>query len=96
MPLQILWMNLVTDGLPALSVEPAEPNTMRRPPYPPSENIFSRGMVQDIVWTGLVMGLISLGVRYGYWQAGRANWQTMVFTVLILSQMMLALAVRSR
>jgi Ca2+-transporting ATPase len=76
-------------------VEPSERNTMRRPPYPPSESIFSRGIGRDIIWIGLVMGLVSLAVGYGYWQAGRANWQTMVFTVLTLSQMMLALAVRS-
>jgi Ca2+-transporting ATPase len=97
LPLQILWMNLVTDGLPALAlgVEPSERDTMRRPPYPPAESIFSRGMVRDIIWIGLIMGVVSLGVGYGYWQAGRANWQTMVFTVLTLSQMSLALAVRS-
>lgn len=97
LPIQILWMNLVTDGLPALAlgVEPAEKNTMQRPPYPPSESIFSRGMGWDIIWTGLVMGFISLGVGYGYWLADRANWQTMVFTVLTLSQMALALATRS-
>jgi Ca2+-transporting ATPase len=43
----------------------------------------------------LMMGLVSLGVGFAYWQAGRANWQTMVFTVLTLSQVALALAVRS-
>ncbi len=97
LPLQILWMNLVTDGLPALAlgVEPAERNVMHRPPYPPSESIFARGLLRDIIWTGLLMGLVSLGVGYGYWQADRAHWQTMVFTVLTLSQMFLALASRS-
>ena len=97
LPLQILWMNLVTDGLPALALglEPAEEDTMRRPPYPPSESLFSRGMGRDIIWTGLVMGTVSLGAGYFYWQAGRADWQTMVFTVLTLSQMSLALASRS-
>jgi magnesium-transporting ATPase (P-type) len=46
LPLQILWINLVTDGLPALAlgVEPAERNIMQRPPYPPKENFFGRGM----------------------------------------------------
>ncbi|GIV78559.1 MAG: ATPase [Litorilinea sp.] len=58
-PLQILWMNLITDGLPALAlgVEPAEPDVMRRPPYPPSEGIFSRGLGWDVIWIGLVLGL---------------------------------------
>jgi len=98
LPLQILWMNLVTDSLPALAlgVEPGERNVMRRPPYPPSESIFARGMARDISWTGLLMGLVPLGVGYGYWQAGRANWQTMVFTVLVLSQLFLALTSRSQ
>jgi Ca2+-transporting ATPase len=98
LPLQILWMNLVTDGLPALAlgVEPGERNVMRRPPYPPSESIFARGMARDIIWTGLLMGIVSLAVGYGYWQAGRANWQTMVFTVLVLSQLFLALTSRSQ
>ncbi len=46
LPLQILWMNLVTDGLPALAlgVEPPEPNIMQRKPVPPTEGIFARGM----------------------------------------------------
>jgi Ca2+-transporting ATPase len=97
LPLQILWVNLVTDGLPglALTVEPAERNTMRRPPYPPQENIFGRGMARDILWVGLVMGLISLAMGYWAWATGHAAWQTMVFTTLTLSQMGNALAIRS-
>jgi Ca2+-transporting ATPase len=97
LPLQILWMNLVTDGLPALAlgVEPAEPKAMRRPPYPPSESIFSRGMGRDIIWVGLLMGLAPLLLGYFYWRAGDAGWQTMAFTTLVLSQMALALAARS-
>lgn len=100
LPLQILWVNLVTDGLPglALSVEPSERNTMRRPPYPPDESMFSRGMATDIVWIGLLMGIVSLGTGYWYWWQDSENdayWRTMVFTVLTLSQMGNALAIRS-
>ncbi|OKH21286.1 ATPase [Hydrococcus rivularis NIES-593] len=97
MPLQILWINLATDGLPALALglEPAERETMNRPPYSPKENIFGRGMGRDIIWIGLLMGLVSLGTGYWYWRAKRADWQTMLFTVLTLSQMGNALAVRS-
>ena len=97
LPLQILWINLVTDGLPglALTVEPAERNTMQRPPYPPKENIFGRGMGRDIVVVGLLMGLVSLGVGYFAWPRGDPAWQTMVFTTLTLAQMGNALAVRS-
>ncbi len=98
LPLQILWMNLVTDGLPALAlgVEAAEWDTMRRPPHHPTENIFGRGMGRRIIWVGLLMGLISLGIGYWYWHTAHANWQTMVFTTLTLSQMGFAFAVRSR
>jgi Ca2+-transporting ATPase len=97
LPLQILWINLVTDGLPglALTVEPAERNTMRRPPYPPREGIFGRGLGRDIVWVGLLLGLVSLGVGLWAWRAGNPAWQTMVFTTLTLSQMGNVLAVRS-
>jgi Ca2+-transporting ATPase len=97
LPLQILWVNLVTDGLPglALTVEPAERNTMQRAPYPPREGIFGRGLGRDIVWVGLLLGLVSLGVGLWAWRAGNPAWQTMVFTTLTLSQMGNVLAVRS-
>ncbi|MCH7588074.1 MAG: cation-translocating P-type ATPase [Chloroflexi bacterium] len=95
--LQILWINLVTDGLPglALAVEPAERDTMRRPPYPPKQSIFARGMGRHILWVGLLMGLVSLAVGYWAWITGRPAWQTMVFTTLTLSQMGHVLAIRS-
>ena len=58
LPLQILWVNLVTDGLPglALTQEPAEPDTMRRPPRNPKEQIFGRGLGVDVLWVGVLMG----------------------------------------
>jgi Ca2+-transporting ATPase len=95
--LQILWINLVTDGLPglALAVEPAERGTMRRSPYPPSQSIFARGMSRYILWVGLLIGLVSLVLGYWAWITGRPAWQTMVFTTLTLSQMGNVLAVRS-
>jgi Ca2+-transporting ATPase len=97
LPLQILWVNLVTDGLPglALTLEPAERDTMRRPPYHPRESIFGRGMGRDILWVGLLMGLVSLGMGFWAWRSDRPDWQTMVFTTLTLSQMGNALAIRS-
>ncbi|MCS7220676.1 MAG: cation-translocating P-type ATPase [Anaerolineae bacterium] len=97
LPLQILWINLVTDGLPglALTVEPAERDTMRRPPYHPKENIFGRGMGRHILWVGLLMGLVSLGMGFWAWRTAHPTWQTMVFTTLTLSQMGHALAIRS-
>ncbi len=97
LPLQILWMNLVTDGLPALAlgVEPPEADAMRRPPRPPKESMFAQGMGRQIIWVGLLMGLLSLATGYGFWHAGDPTWQTMVFTTLTLSQMANVLAIRS-
>ena len=97
LPLQILWINLMTDGLPALAlgVEPAEKQIMHRPPYSPTENIFSRGLGKRIIWIGTLMGTVSLGTGYWYWQQGNANWQTVLFTILTLSQLGNALALRS-
>jgi Ca2+-transporting ATPase len=98
LPLQILWINLVTDGLPglALGVEPSERDTMDRPPHHPQENIFGRGLGRHVAWVGLLMGLVSLGMGYWMWRTGWDNWQTMLFTTLTLSQMGHAVAVRSR
>ena len=98
LPLQILWINLVTDGLPglALGVEKAERDTMRRPPYPPKESVFARGIGRDILWVGLVIGLLSLGVGYWYWVRDLPTWQTMVFSTLTISEMGYVLAIRSQ
>jgi Ca2+-transporting ATPase len=95
--LQILWVNLVTDGLPglALGLEPAERDIMRRPPIPPGESIFARGVGAQMIRIGLIMGLVSIGVGYWGWTTGNANWRTMVFTTLTLTQMGNALAIRS-
>jgi Ca2+-transporting ATPase len=95
-PVQILWINLVTDGFPglALGVEPAEKDVMERPPRRPKESIFAQGLWQQVLVVGLLMGFLTLAV--GLW--GEANdrpWQTMVFTTLALLQLGNALAVRS-
>ncbi len=98
LPIHILWINLVTDGLPglALSVEPEEEKVMQRPPRPPDEGIFARGMWQHIVWCGLMMGFVCLATQAWAIASGRdETWQTMVFTVLTLSQMGHVLAIRS-
>jgi Ca2+-transporting ATPase len=98
LPVHILWINLVTDGLPglALAAEPEEEDVMRRPPRPPDESIFARGMWQHIVWCGLTMGLVCLATQSWAISTGREEtWQTMVFTVLTLSQMGHVLVIRS-
>jgi Ca2+-transporting ATPase len=96
LPIQILWINLVTDGAPAvaLGVEPAERDAMARPPRPPGETLFAGGIWQHILVVGLLMGAIPLAL--GVW--GRATgrpWQTMVFTSLACSQLFQTLALRS-
>ncbi len=100
LPLQILWVNLVTDGLPglALAMEPAERDTMQRPPHPPQEHVFGRGMGWDIAWIGLLMGVVSLVMGYVSWTVApeqEAHWRTLIFTVLTLSQLGNAMAIRS-
>jgi P-type Ca2+ transporter type 2C len=98
LPLQILWVNLVTDGLPglALTQEPSEPNSMNRPPRDPEENMFSRGLGTDVLWIGTLMGAISLLVGLWAFHFDHASaWQTMIFTTLTLAQMGNALASRS-
>ncbi len=104
-PLQILWMNLVTDGLPALAlaVEPAEPNVMQRPPHDPKESIFARGLGIYMLRIGLVLAIIATVLMW--WAHGYTNapgyagdkdtWKTMVFTTLCLAQMGHAIAIRS-
>ena len=97
LPLQILWMNLVTDGLPALAlgVEPAEDDVMERPPRSATESIFGGGTTAFIGVFGLVLSLVTLGVGFWLWNADDSTWQSVVFTVLIFGQLGLALEVRS-
>ena len=97
LPVHILWMNLVTDGLPglALAAEPGERDVMRRPPRPPAESIFARGLWQHALWVGLLMTAIALTVQGWTIGAGDAHWQSMTFTVLTLSQLAHLLAIRS-
>jgi len=106
-PLQILWINLVTDGLPglALAIEKGDPGVMSRRPFKPDEGIFSRGLGRQILWVGSLMGAVSLGMGWYFWDlAGRpavgghdveVHWRTMLFTTLVLAQMGNALALRS-
>jgi Ca2+-transporting ATPase len=104
-PLQILWMNLVTDGVPALAlaVEPAEPNVMKKPPFSPRESIFARGLGSYMVRIGIIFAILTIAMMswaYGYthaanYQGNRDTWKTMVFTTLCLAQMGHAIAIRS-
>ena len=97
LPIQLLWINLVTDGLPALalSVEPEEGDVMKRPPRHPKESIFARGLGFHAIWVGLLMAGITLAVQAWTMKIGNGHWQTMVFTVLCLTQLGHVLAIRS-
>jgi Ca2+-transporting ATPase len=98
-PLQLLWLNLLTDGLLGLGLglEPPEKDIMRRPPYSPKEGIFSGGLGRHVVWVGALIGVLALGIGYIYWKLDPTGpWQTMTFTTLAFSQMAQALATRSR
>jgi Ca2+-transporting ATPase len=99
--LQILWINLVTDGLPglALGVEPTAPDTMERPPHPPDESVLARGLGTYILWVGPLMGIVALLPQLlaasPELDVASGVWRTMVFTTLALAQMGNALAIRS-
>ena len=97
LPIHILWINLVTDGLPGLAFasEEAEANILKRMPRKTDESIFSGGVGIHILWVGLLMGAICIGTQGWAIHAGNDTWMTMVFTVLSMSQMGHALAIRS-
>jgi len=97
LPIHLLWINLVTDGLPglAMAAEPAEKNVMDRPPRHPQESLFSHGLGVYIIWVGLLIGLVCIAAQAWAIHVRDAHWQTMVFTVLCLTQMGNVLATRS-
>jgi Ca2+-transporting ATPase len=97
LPIHILWINLVTDGLPglALVVEKSERGVMQRPPRPPNESIFAHGLWQHMVWVGLLIGGVSLTAQAWAFHSGADTWQTMVFTTLTFAQLAHVIAIRS-
>lgn len=97
LPIQILWINLVTDGLPglALAAEPAERAIMQHPPRPPREGLFAGGMLRNVVWVGMLMAGLTLATQAFALRAGLEHWRSMVFTVLTLVQMWQVMAIRS-
>jgi Ca2+-transporting ATPase len=96
LPIHILWINLVSDGLPAiaLSFEKAEKDIMNRPPRPPQQSVFANGRGLHMIWVGMLMAGIALSVQAWAMNHG-LHWQTIVFNVLCLSQMGHVLAIRS-
>jgi P-type Ca2+ transporter type 2C len=97
LPAQILWVNLLTHGLPgvALGSEPADPAAMRRPPRPPAESVLGAGLWQRIVRVGVVIAAVTLGVAVWGHATGRP-WQTMAFFALGTTQLAVALGSRAR
>lgn len=98
LPLQLLWLNVLTDGLLGLGlgVEQAERGIMKRAPYSPQAPVLSRRTVVHITWVGLLIAALALGVGYYYdIYTNVPQWQTMIFTTLAFAQIFQALAVRS-
>src|SRR5690606_22918991 len=100
LPLQILWMNLVTDGLPALGLglEPAEPDTMRRPPRRPDEPFFAGGLHWRILYRGMLIGLTGLAafaVALVLLGTPLAEARTLAFTTLVFAQLLFTFQCRS-
>ena len=97
LPIHILWINLVTDGLPALALasERTERDLMKRPPRPPKESLFADGVGYHIIWVGMLMAGVTLFTQGWAIRQGLEHWQTMVFTVLSVSQLGHVMAVRS-
>lgn len=96
LPIHILWINLVTDGIPGLTLanEKHESNIMERPPRKTNEHLFSGGIGFHILWVSLVMAGITLGIQAWGIAQENTHWQTMVFTVLSLSQLAHVLAIK--
>jgi P-type Ca2+ transporter type 2C len=99
LPIHILWINLVTDGLPGLALvaEPAEKNIMQVPPRPPKENLFAGGLIARILITGTILAIASISIQWWAVLLGYdvKTQQTMVFTTLCFVQLGNALSVRS-
>jgi Ca2+-transporting ATPase len=97
LPAQILWINLITHGVPGLAMgsEPANPDAMRKPPRAPAETVLGAGLWQRVLRVGLVIAAATIGV--GVWaHATDRPWQTLTFVALGLTQLAVALGSRAR
>ncbi|MDR2360700.1 MAG: cation-translocating P-type ATPase [Oscillospiraceae bacterium] len=105
-PIHILWINLVTDTFPAmaLGVEPAEGDAMRSPPRPANASVFAERLALDVIWQGVVIGLLTLGsYLLGWILAGKPplsesniKAETMAFLTLAMCEVFHSLNMRSR
>jgi len=96
LPLQILWVNLVSDGLPALaiSLEPPEKNIMKRKPNPVGKNIVGASWFA-LIFIGLIMAALALIPGISFKNNAMANWRTILFSTLVFSQLFFSFTVRS-
>jgi Ca2+-transporting ATPase len=99
LPIQILWVNLVTDGLPAiaLGMDPAESDNMNRRPRPPREGIFGRGLGLKILLQGIMIGAVTLGVYIFKLKTGGdlLEARTAAFVTLVFAQLSFVFQCRS-
>ncbi len=97
LPAQILWINLLTHGLPgvAMGAEPASPDVMRRRPRPPQESVLGAGLARTVLATGTLMAGCVLAAAALAHAAG-APWRSVAFVVLGFAQLGVAVAVRAR
>jgi Ca2+-transporting ATPase len=100
LPLQLLWLNLLTDGLLGLGLglEAPAPDTMEKPPRDPQAGFFTRGLMFHMAWVGVLIGAIALGVGAWFFDPAAPEervWQTMIFTALAFLQIGQAIASRS-
>lgn len=89
-PIQILWVNLITDGLPAmaLAVDPAEEETMKRPPRKPTEGVFAGGLGWKIISRGFLIGVVTLvAFMIAIETKSLIEAQTIAFSTLVLAQL---------
>jgi Ca2+-transporting ATPase len=97
LPLQILWLNLVTDGLPAMAmaVEPPEPGVMKRPPTPLGESLLGSDRGLRILVRGAALTLLVGVPAYLLWDSGDDAWQTVLFTSIAFAELAGSFAMRS-
>lgn len=100
LPIHILWINLITDSLPALAlgVDPKDPNVMSESPRNPKDNLFSNGTGVTLILLGIIIGfttLLAFKVGEYLYPNSLVHSQTMSFVVLSGSQLILSLSMRS-
>jgi Ca2+-transporting ATPase len=96
-PLQLLWLNLLTDGLLGLGLgmEKGESNIMTRPPINPKDSVFAKGGGIQVILTGILIGAVSLIAGGLYFYRSDEKWQTMIFASIAFAQAWQVLSIRS-